>query len=182
MEELLTSPLQLHFEDLPYIRNYFKLGSMNKTIQIIVSQNRKSQFPLFLDANSGINLIKEGSFAFYGSKLTAYLFIEKWLTPYEICSLREAENFIVGKNSYKLLVLQRESQYIEMFRYGIMKAKEFGFDQRQLISSRPRKPFCEAPNPVHYVSFQEIRIVFYLLAIAFYISLVILVLENCFSS
>lgn len=178
MNELLESPLDLHFADMPYIRNHFRVHSTNETIKALVSKNKKGKHSLLLSNEVGINLVKEENIAFYCAKMTAYNLLQELLNPHEICQLREVEPFFVDKNSHKILVLQKESQYLEMFKYGIMKAKEYGFDHRELQIYQHRRPVCQSSNAIHYVRFEEVKSIFYLLGIAFYVSLLIFVFEN----
>lgn len=177
MDEFIESPLQLYFEDLPYMDRYFHINSMNETIKKIISKNQIGKVPLFHKTESIVKIIRSGNSAFYCEKFAAYSFLEKSLQPEEICQLRQVGNLFVSGNSYFELVVQSESQYLEMFKYGLTRSMESGISHRELQLYQTHKPLCQSTGIVEFVSFKQVKCAFYLLGMVYCGSFIILGLE-----
>lgn len=178
IEEFIESPLQLYFEDMPYVRKYFQIHSMNKTIKQLVTKNQNETVPIFHKRDSVAKLLKKEKTAFFCERMIAYALLKKQLMPEEVCELRESGTFFVNDNLFLELLVQRESQYIELFRYGMIKAVEFGINKRELLTYRIRKPVCQTINPVKVVNIIQVKSAFKFFGIAFYASFVVLVFEK----
>lgn len=173
IEELLESPLQLHYQDVPIIRN--NIFNNNHTITMkLISKNQKGNIPLLINIELATKLIKIGKIAFFIEKMIAYEILGKELIAEEICQLREAGEIFTTQLQ---LVLHSESQYLEMFRYGVLKSREYGLINRELLIHRIPKPQCLTISPVQFVTLQEVQSAFFLLGIAFLISFVVLLVE-----
>lgn len=178
LDELLKSPLQLHFDDISYMHNYFNYFPGDTTVKRILAKNENEEVPLFLSVETAIPLLKNFQIAFYCERMAAYPLLEKSLTPEEVCQLRETEKFFISDNTNMFLILQRDSQYLEMFRYGIMKAREFGLIDRQILIHRHRKPMCQACSPLELVCIEHVKGAFHFLGIVFGISFGLLGFER----
>lgn len=179
IDEIIESSLQLYFEDFAYMNKYFNTHKTDENFKKILKKSQRGNVPLFKKRESLIKMIKHGS-AFVCEQMAAYAFFENGLEPEEICRLREAVNLILNDNSYFKLVAQKDSQYIEMLRYGMIKSVEYGFNHRELLIYRKRRPLCQSNSIVEFVCFKQVKSAFFLLGIAFYISFIVLGLENLY--
>lgn len=171
LDELLKSPLQIHFDDVILMTRFFKMHSTNKTIKEIVKKNQQGNgLQIFLNPETGIKQVKESNIAFYCESMVSYALLAKTLNPQEICQLRQVKDTFIIDNFFLQLVVSEDSQYIEMLRYGFIRAREVGLIKRDLLIYRIPKPVCQSTSPMELVNIQEVISVFYFLGIALFIS------------
>lgn len=114
IKELYNSDLKFSIENQPYTITYilqmkddFYIQNLNSTK--IYQLGR----PNFLSIEEGLAKVKEGGFAYHTEATSAYPLIAKTFEQEEICDLNEIDFVPPGDIA---LILQKHSQYTELFR------------------------------------------------------------------
>ncbi|XP_037828497.1 ionotropic receptor 75a [Lucilia sericata] len=173
VDEIISSELRLSFEDIGYYKILFR---ENKSPRIVRLLNRKvlpprdsNDLPVFTHIEDAIPYLKRGGYAFHCEVVDAYPEIAKQFEASEICDLRAVSGLLVTEllNS----VVNKNSQYTELFRVIMIRARETGLVKRLLLERQPKKPKCQDMYTVYPVNFAGIADAFILLAVGIFISL-----------
>ncbi|KAI9586637.1 hypothetical protein GQX74_002484 [Glossina fuscipes] len=166
VDEVISSPLRLSFEDIGYYKVKFR---ENKAPSIVKLLNKKvlpprdpHDLPVYTNFSSAIPYLKKGGYAFHCEEVDVYPELAKILTDSEICDLR-AVSGLLGSALMDWIV-HKNSQYTEIFRHIVTQAQEVGLIQRLLRQRRPKKPPCQNLYTVYPVNLSGTLSAFVLLA------------------
>ncbi|XP_037957581.1 ionotropic receptor 75a [Teleopsis dalmanni] len=172
IDEVIISPLMLSFEDIGYYKVLFRENKAPYILRLIARKLQPPRIsydiPVYAHIEDAIPYLKKGGYAFHCEVVDAYPEIAKQFDANEICDLRvvsglmetEIMNWIVHKNS----------QYTEIFRIAMGRAREVGFVERLLKQRQPKKPICQALYTVYPVSITGVSSAFMMLGGGFLLS------------
>nr|AXY83438.1 putative ionotropic receptor 8 [Conopomorpha sinensis] len=132
LEELNDSPLNVILEDIGYVRSWlYSPGYFfnSKTIKAEDEmrkkkvQTKKAGDPLLEPLDKGIQMVKEGGYAFLMQSSVAGLCFSKILTRMELCELGSLST-IPATPCYS--AIQRRSPFKEFYNWGLTRMKERG--------------------------------------------------------
>uniref|UniRef100_A0A1I8PA50 Ionotropic glutamate receptor C-terminal domain-containing protein n=1 Tax=Stomoxys calcitrans TaxID=35570 RepID=A0A1I8PA50_STOCA len=172
VEELITSKLQVSFEDIGYYKVLFhdrKVPIANKLLETkILPKIDRNGLPLYTQLKNALPYMRRGEFAFHCELVDAYPEIAKQFDVTEICDLRVVHGLIETEliNS----VVHKNSIYTELLRIIMVRMKESGLIKRLLIERQPKKPECQNLYTVYPVTFNGMANAMVLLAIGIALS------------
>ncbi|XP_063918653.1 ionotropic receptor 75a-like [Zophobas morio] len=140
LRDLTDSNLELGIEDILIDRNYFVQTTDPVAIDLF---NKKlkgdSNDSGFYKPEKGLQMVKEGGFAFHVETSTAYPIIEDTFTVQEICELEEVQMY---RTQPMHTNLQKNSPFREMMNYCMLHIVENGLLFRLRKYWDARKPIC----------------------------------------
>ncbi|EAA10462.5 AGAP004923-PA, partial [Anopheles gambiae str. PEST] len=95
----------------------------------------------FLAAADGLQLVREGGYAFHVAISAAYRIIRLTFSEREICELSEIDMFPVW-SQWMVAIVQKNSPYRDVITYGLRRLNEAGLMQRQRHVWQEAKPKC----------------------------------------
>ncbi|KAH8404358.1 hypothetical protein KR222_004909, partial [Zaprionus bogoriensis] len=162
VDEITASPLKISFEDIGYYKVLFR-ESINPVVKRIINKKLSAtrgpnEMAVYGHIEEAIPYLKRGGFAFHCEVVDAYPIIAELFDANEICDLREVSglmevevmNWIVHKNS----------QYTELFRTAMCKAREAGLVERVLRQRQMKKPACQSLYTVYPVTISGVSSAF----------------------
>ncbi|XP_044265374.1 ionotropic receptor 75a-like [Tribolium madens] len=140
LKDLSDSNLRVGIEDILIDRNYFVQTTDPIAIELfnkkIIYGNNNSGF---YEPWEGLDLVKQGGFAFHVETSTAYPIIEETFTNEEICELEEVQMY---RTQPMHTNLQKNSPFREMMNYCMLHLVENGIMDRLRKYWDARKPMC----------------------------------------
>ncbi|KAG7299990.1 hypothetical protein JYU34_017026 [Plutella xylostella] len=133
LDGLISSPLELTFEDIGYTRQWldgpgfyyyagFKWDKEDELRDKKVKQARRS-VPLLQDPADGINLVRTGRYAYHTEPYTASQIISPSFDERELCALGSLQ---MMPRQPVYIVGQKRSPYRQFFVWSVMRAMERG--------------------------------------------------------
>ncbi|CAG9857173.1 unnamed protein product [Phyllotreta striolata] len=174
IKELYESNLKVVVEKRPYTLTYILQQKNNRYIDLL---NRTKIFendiPNYLPPEEGIAKVRLGTHAYHTDDVTAYFLLDREDQEL-VCDLAEI-NLI--QNSDIGLVLQKYSQYTELFQISLRKMQTSGVYHREKTFWIPRKPVCLLTTRVKAVGINELFLVYLILCSGVFLAIFILCLE-----
>ncbi|KAG5893020.1 hypothetical protein JTB14_037213 [Gonioctena quinquepunctata] len=175
IKELYDSHLKIGTENQPYTITYIIQQKNNELIQKLNSTKIYDLGkPNFVSPEDGVALVKEGGYAYHTLTTTAYPLIARSFERNLICDLAEI-NFlspgIIG------LIVQKKSQYKELFQISLMKMKVSGIYKRENDIWSSKKPECLLSSRILSVGVNELFLVYLILFAGVFISAMIFIIE-----
>ncbi|KAJ8664941.1 hypothetical protein QAD02_006603 [Eretmocerus hayati] len=93
----------------------------------------------YMEPEEGIQLVKEGGFAYHTHPEVAYPFIDSTFDNREICELMEVHLANPTKSTFAVTL---NSSFTEIARVGLTKISEVGLRHRHLLKWSHQKPVC----------------------------------------
>uniref|UniRef100_A0A182YKQ2 Ionotropic receptor 75a N-terminal domain-containing protein n=1 Tax=Anopheles stephensi TaxID=30069 RepID=A0A182YKQ2_ANOST len=147
LRNLIDSRLTLGIEDIPYSRDYFvrttdadSLELHRTRIEYYEPKTERNESH-FLPATDGLQLVREGGYAFHVAISAAYRIIRLTFSEREICELSEIDMFPVW-SQWMVAIVQKNSPYRDVITYGLRRLNEAGLMQRQRHVWQEPKPKC----------------------------------------
>ncbi|XP_055381397.1 ionotropic receptor 75a [Condylostylus longicornis] len=166
LEELAKSRLTLIFEDI----GYNKVVMTEPTNRSIVMKIRKKFFSQsytsyeldgYTTLSKAISYIRAGTHAYHCEFIPHYDEIAKIFDPNEICNLRTITGLL--KHETLAMVLTKKSQYLEMFKIILTRAREVGIVKRELKRIQNSRPKCQGALTVSPVAMASVLNAFIIL-------------------
>ncbi|XP_053663973.1 ionotropic receptor 75a-like [Anopheles marshallii] len=147
LRNLIDSRLTLGIEDIPYSRDYFVRTTDADSLELYrtrieyyePSKGRNESH--FLPAADGLQLVRDGGYAFHVAISAAYRIIRLTFSEREICELCEIDMFPVW-SQWMVAIVQKNSPYRDVITYGLRRLNEAGLMQRQRHVWQQPKPKC----------------------------------------
>ncbi|XP_049289343.1 ionotropic receptor 75a-like [Anopheles funestus] len=147
LRNLIDSRLTLGIEDIPYSRDYFVRTTDADSLELYrtridyyePSTGRNESH--FLAAADGLQLVRNGGYAFHVAISAAYRIIRLTFSEREICELSEIDMFPVW-SQWMVAIVQKNSPYRDVITYGLRRLNEAGLMQRQRHIWQEPKPKC----------------------------------------
>ncbi|XP_023311151.1 glutamate receptor 2-like [Anoplophora glabripennis] len=155
LEDLTESQLRVGIEDILIDRNYFVQTTDPNAIALFERKIKGSSNDSgFYSPIEGLEMVREGGFAFHVETSTAYPIIEATFTNELICELQEVQMY---RTQPMHTNLQKNSPFKEMLNYCMFKLSENGNMDRLRKHWDARKPTCieSAKKTVIHVSLKE---------------------------
>ncbi|XP_050513541.1 ionotropic receptor 75a-like isoform X2 [Diabrotica virgifera virgifera] len=155
LKDLTESQLKIGVEDILIDRNYFVQTTDPDAIELfevkIKNSNNNSGF---YSPTEGLELVRQGGFAFHVETSTAYPIIEETFSNQEICELEQVQMY---RTQPMHTNLQKNSPFREMMNYCMFKQMENGNIDRLRKHWDARQPTCieGAKKQEFNVSFKE---------------------------
>ncbi|XP_044270076.1 ionotropic receptor 75a-like [Tribolium madens] len=180
LDELGHSKLEIGIENLPYTITWFEI--MNDSDVQYIYKNKvfppNAKKMNIYEPEEGIAKVKQGGFAYHTQLDTGYPIIARTFNQEQICDITEIPMIPqVGAG----IMLQKISQYKEVFHITLRKAKEVGLVHRISQIWESKKPECLSSIRVVAVGSDQTFIAFLMLFIGMALSLVFLVIEIAWS-
>ncbi|EDV98966.1 GH13307 [Drosophila grimshawi] len=163
--EIISSPLKISFEDIGYYKILFKESTNPLVTQLISKKLSAARGPnemgVYGHIEDAIPYLKRGGFAFHCEVVDAYPIIAELFDANEICDLRQ----VSGLMEVQIInwILHKNSQYSELFKTAMCKAREAGLVERILRERQIRKPECQSLYTVYPVSMSGVTSAFFTL-------------------
>uniref|UniRef100_A0A6E8VKP5 Ionotropic receptor 75a N-terminal domain-containing protein n=1 Tax=Anopheles coluzzii TaxID=1518534 RepID=A0A6E8VKP5_ANOCL len=149
LRNLIDSRLTLGIEDIPYSRDYFVVSRTTDADSLELHRTRIEYYEPktgrnesnFLAAADGLQLVREGGYAFHVAISAAYRIIRLTFSEREICELSEIDMFPVW-SQWMVAIVQKNSPYRDVITYGLRRLNEAGLMQRQRHVWQEAKPKC----------------------------------------
>uniref|UniRef100_A0A182XYX5 Uncharacterized protein n=1 Tax=Anopheles stephensi TaxID=30069 RepID=A0A182XYX5_ANOST len=140
LEDLLASRLKTGAEDTVYNRYYFRHETepIRKALYERKMRN-KDGTENFLPLAQGVELVRQGHYAFHVEKGVGYKLISETFQEEEKCGLQEVEYLKVIEPYY---AVQKNSSFREPVRINLFKLREFGVQGRENTLLYTKKPRC----------------------------------------
>uniref|UniRef100_A0A182S886 Ionotropic glutamate receptor C-terminal domain-containing protein n=1 Tax=Anopheles maculatus TaxID=74869 RepID=A0A182S886_9DIPT len=140
LEDLLASRLKTGAEDTVYNQYYFRHETepIRKALYERKMRN-KDGTENFLPLAQGVELIRQGHYAFHVEKGVCYKLISETFQEEEKCGLQEVEYLKVIEPYY---AVQKNSSFREPVRINLFKLREFGIQGRENTLLYTKKPRC----------------------------------------
>ncbi|XP_030749280.1 ionotropic receptor 75a-like isoform X2 [Sitophilus oryzae] len=175
IKELYESQMEVGIELQSYTITY--ILERSKVDYYMKLLNGSKIFPHdrlnFLPLEEGIERVHRGGFAYHTESTSAYPLIDHTFEQESICDLAE-----IGLiNSFSSVIVQKRSQYKKLFQVSLRKAWERGLLNKLLKTWVDSKPECLSSARVISVGVNDLFLPYFLLAMGFLASLIILLLE-----
>uniref|UniRef100_A0A182JQ31 Uncharacterized protein n=1 Tax=Anopheles christyi TaxID=43041 RepID=A0A182JQ31_9DIPT len=140
LEDLLASRLKTGAEDTVYNQYYFRTETepIRKALYERKMRN-KDGTENFLPLAQGVELIRQGHYAFHVEKGVCYKLISETFQEEEKCGLQEVEYLKVIEPYY---AVQKNSSFRETVRINLFKLRELGIQGREHTLLYTKKPRC----------------------------------------
>ncbi|CAH1113584.1 unnamed protein product [Psylliodes chrysocephalus] len=177
VEDILKSTMRAGCEDILYNRDYFLYTSDKPSkdlyLQKILSGVNNSNF---LTPQEGLDLVKEGGYAFHVELATAYPIIQSTFSERSMCELREVQMYRTQPMHSNL---QKYSPFRDMFDTCLQRLAEYGILDKEITFWHPNKPECvQSKDALNFhLGIEYFYPVLTLLLIGIVLSLIILILE-----
>ncbi|TDG47322.1 hypothetical protein AWZ03_006315 [Drosophila navojoa] len=162
VDEITNSPLKVSFEDIGYYKVLFKESSNPIVTRLISKKLSASRGPdemgVYGHIEDAIPYLKRGGFAFHCEVVDAYPIIAELFDANEICDLRE----VSGLMEVEIMnwIVHKNSQYTELFKTAMCKAREVGLVERLLRQRQMKKPECQSLYTVYPVTISGVSSAF----------------------
>uniref|UniRef100_A0A182PQE0 Ionotropic glutamate receptor C-terminal domain-containing protein n=1 Tax=Anopheles epiroticus TaxID=199890 RepID=A0A182PQE0_9DIPT len=139
-EDLLASRLKTGAEDTVYNQYYFRTETepIRKALYERKMRN-KDGTENFLPLAQGVELIRQGHYAFHVERGVGYKLISETFQEEEKCGLQEVEYLKMIEPYY---AVQKNSSFREPVRINLFKLREFGIQGREHTLLYTKKPRC----------------------------------------
>uniref|UniRef100_A0A182MNM0 Ionotropic glutamate receptor C-terminal domain-containing protein n=1 Tax=Anopheles culicifacies TaxID=139723 RepID=A0A182MNM0_9DIPT len=140
LEDLLASRLKTGAEDTVYNQYYFRHETepIRKALYERKMRNKDGS-ENFLPLAQGVELVRQGHYAFHVEKGVCYKLISETFQEEEKCGLQEVEYLKVIEPYY---AVQKNSSFREPVRINLFKLREFGIQGRENTLLYTKKPRC----------------------------------------
>ncbi|XP_055837082.1 glutamate receptor ionotropic, delta-2-like isoform X2 [Episyrphus balteatus] len=140
LNDLLNSRLKLGADDTIFNRYYFTHTS-DPVRQQIYQQKilNKDGSENFMTLEEGVELLREGLFAFHMEIGVGYKVVSETFREDEKCALQEIQYLQVIDPWY---AIQKNSSYKELLKIGMMRIHEHGLQERENAMLYTKKPKC----------------------------------------
>ncbi|XP_055919470.1 glutamate [NMDA] receptor subunit 1-like [Eupeodes corollae] len=140
LNDLLKSRLKLGADDTIFNRYYFTHTS-DPVRQQIYQQKilNKDGSENFMTLEEGVELLREGLFAFHMEIGVGYKVVSETFREDEKCALQEIQYLQVIDPWY---AIQKNSSYKELLKIGMMRIHEHGLQERENAILYTKKPKC----------------------------------------
>ncbi|CAH1113582.1 unnamed protein product [Psylliodes chrysocephalus] len=155
LKDLKESSLRVGIEDILIDRNYFVQTTDPDAIELFETKIKGSNNNSgFYSPEEGLELVRQGGFAFHVETSTAYPIIERTFSNQDICELEEVQMY---RTQPMFTNLQKNSPFREMMNYCMFKQSEDGNMDRLRRHWDARQPECiqAAKKQEFHVSFKE---------------------------
>ncbi|KAI2474066.1 Ionotropic receptor 75f, partial [Diabrotica virgifera virgifera] len=181
IKELYESNLKVSLELTPTIMAYLIQQRGNRYVSLLnKTKLYENGVANTMSAAEGLEKIKKGNFAFHAELATAYAYLSN-AEQEVICDLADIP-FIQDLRTG--LVLQKRSQYKELFLITLLKMQSGGINKRISNVLLSKKPVCMLSSRVKAVGASELFLVYLILSggivLAFIIFLFELILHKKF--
>uniref|UniRef100_A0A336M018 CSON005455 protein n=1 Tax=Culicoides sonorensis TaxID=179676 RepID=A0A336M018_CULSO len=150
LNDLLNSKIELGIEDNLYTRYY--IGQTNDPVRLEI-YNKKiappGQEPRFYDRQTGVAMMRNSSFAFFGEPRPIYREIQQTFFEEEKCGLNQME-YLEIIEPYQ--AVQKNSPIKEMAKVAIMKLREYAITKVEIDRILTSKPICAVGNGQRFES------------------------------
>ncbi|XP_051858386.1 ionotropic receptor 75a [Drosophila albomicans] len=179
VDQIISSPLKISFEDIGYYKVLFRESSSPVVTRLIKRKLSSSRGPsemgVYGHIEDAIPYLKSGGFAFHCEVVDAYPIIAELFDANEICDLRE----VSGLMEVEIMnwIVHKNSQYTELFRTAMCNAREAGLIERILRQRQMKKPTCQSLYTVYPVSISGVTSAFFTLLSGILLALLALGVE-----
>uniref|UniRef100_A0A182QC46 Ionotropic glutamate receptor C-terminal domain-containing protein n=1 Tax=Anopheles farauti TaxID=69004 RepID=A0A182QC46_9DIPT len=140
LEDLLASRLKTGAEDTVYNQYYFRHATEPTRKALYERKMRnKDGTENFLPLAKGVELLREGHYAFHVEEGVCYKLISETFQEEEKCGLQELEYLKVIEPYY---AVRKNSSFGEHVRINLFKLREFGIQGREHTLLYTKKPRC----------------------------------------
>ncbi|XP_025073844.1 uncharacterized protein LOC105426276 [Pogonomyrmex barbatus] len=175
LSDLLYSPLKLGVQDVQYNRHYFK--ALQDPIRKAILEEKiepKGQKSNWLSLEEGVRRIRNESFGFHGAASPIYQVIQRTFQEEEKCGLSEIDYI---NAIYPLLVIQKQSPYLEIIKNGALKLREYGLKYRDEYRLYIKKPVCSSQTSFITIGFTECYFAIVAMGYGALLSVIVFILE-----
>ncbi|XP_072399667.1 ionotropic receptor 75a-like [Diabrotica undecimpunctata] len=174
IKELYESNLKVSFELTPTIMAYLIQQRGNLYVSLLnKTKLYENGVANTMSATEGLEKIKKGNFAFHMEVATAYAYLSN-ADQEVICDLADI-TFI--QDVHTGLVLQKFSQYKELFLITLIKMQSGGINNRISNFLLSKKPVCLLSSRVKAVGASELFLVYLILSGGIVLALIIFLIE-----
>lgn len=176
IEDILHSKLKVGCEDTLYTKDYLRYTTNKPTRDLYLTKIMgKENSSNFLNAQDGLDLVKDGGYAFHVELATAYPIITKTFSDRIIYELREVQMYM---SQPMYFCLQKDSPLKDMFNTCLQRLAEYGILKRELRFWHPKKPEGAHPTfTLTSISLEYFYPILAMLLIGIMVSMIILILE-----
>ncbi|CAH1364653.1 unnamed protein product [Tenebrio molitor] len=179
IKDLVDSPLKVGCEDIIYNKDLFEHTS-DKILKELYFKKiyGKGNTSHFLLPQDGVNLVRDGGYAFHIEVARAYPIIEYTFSDEAICELQELKLF---KNTDLYTTYQKGSSFRNMLETCFQRIAEHGILYREIKYWHPRKPECIQSSKsflTFHVGLDEFYPALLILLFGILLSLVVLAVEK----
>ncbi|KAG5316779.1 GRID2 protein, partial [Acromyrmex insinuator] len=175
LPDLLNSPLKMGVHNIVYSKYYFQ--SFRDPVRKAILEQRiepKGSKANWVSVEEGVTRIRNELFAFHGEIGTVYQLMQDTYLEEEKCGLTEID-FL--NHLYPLLAVQKQSPYLEIFKTGALKLREYGLKYREEYRLYTRKPVCSSQTRFITIGFTECYFALVIMGYGILLSIIIFVLE-----
>ncbi|XP_062565510.1 ionotropic receptor 75a-like [Armigeres subalbatus] len=175
LEQLLASNLKYSIEDLAYNRDYFNRTNITIALELYerkVLPNKQG----FVNVSTGIELVKQGGYAFHCDSSYGYTLIADTFDMQQICELQE---IILYPFRPLHIPIIKGSPLKELFRVSLQRFREIGVSDYYSRKFRAEKLHCmKTDYEYERVYFSDIVCLLWVLAGGMVIASGVLLMEN----
>lgn len=173
IRQLIDSKLGVGIEDITYNFDFFQ--TTNDPIVKELFKKKIEMYHNYFDVNHGLQLMKEGGFAFHVDTSYAYRLIRESFSEEEICELHEMLLFPIRP---LLVTVAKDSPFREFLTIALQRLIEKGIVDHQTRNWSELKPKCERSiTKIKAVDIDQASPILILLAVATILSFLILSCE-----
>uniref|UniRef100_A0A182QI09 Ionotropic glutamate receptor C-terminal domain-containing protein n=1 Tax=Anopheles farauti TaxID=69004 RepID=A0A182QI09_9DIPT len=174
--DLVRSPLQAGVMDTSYGRVYYQEAQDPAVQELYRKKIKPHGERAFIEPNEGIARVKQEMYAYEAEVNAAYKVIKETFAPEEVCKLQELEAIKLPPFG---IPIRKGSKYRELIRQRLLWQREVGIIKRFNIIWIHQKPQCENRNAGYSsVGLEEMRYLYFFLAVGFLVALTVLVGER----
>ncbi|XP_044264644.1 ionotropic receptor 75a-like [Tribolium madens] len=179
LKDLTESTLKVGCEDIIYNKDLFA-HTTDKVLKELYFKKiyGKGNMSHFFPPEKGVDLVRQGGYAFHIEVARAYPIIETTFPDYAICELREVKLF---KNTDLYNTMQKGTPFRDMLETCFQRLAEHGVLDREKKHWHPRKPECIQSSQAFvtfHVGLDEFYPALLILLIGIAISLIVLIVEK----
>ncbi|XP_049290710.1 uncharacterized protein LOC125767835 [Anopheles funestus] len=176
LEDLLASRLRTGAEDTVYNQYYFRHETepIRKALYERKMRN-KDGTENFLPLAQGVELVRQGHYAFHVEQGVCYKVISETFQEEEKCGLQEVEYLKVIEPYY---AVQKNSSFREPVRINLFKLREFGIQGRENTLLYTKKPRCVGGSSFIPVSIVDVWPALVTLGWGYFLTITMLVTEH----
>ncbi|XP_063697767.1 ionotropic receptor 75a-like [Culicoides brevitarsis] len=177
LQDLYESKLALGIEDTLYNRYY--IGKTTDPVRLKIYKEKiapPNQDPRFFDRKSGVAMMRNSSFAFFGESGPIFREIEATFFESEKCNLNMIE-YLEVIEPYN--ALKKNSPYREIMKISLPRLREYGITKAEINRLYKKRPTCSDGSGSHFesVSVESIRGALLLLPYGMAFALVVFIAE-----
>ncbi|KAF5303151.1 hypothetical protein FQR65_LT08314 [Abscondita terminalis] len=140
LNDLLHSRITIGVDDTVFNRFYFP--NAKEPVRKAIYEQKVAppkQKPNYFSIKEGVQLLRNGVFAFHMETGVGYKFVLETFEEHEKCGLKEIQFLEVTDPA---LAIQKNSPYNEFIKIGLMQIRETGLQSREVSSLYTKKPVC----------------------------------------